>query len=95
MFGTPCDGKNGETAHKPFHIYSMRQAIEEGFIMDVLENYTTYNSYYKIIKATESNPTFDRDQAAKKLRVWVESQPETVAEKGAHYGGAFPRECGV
>ena len=81
MFGTPCDGKNGETAHKPFHIYSMRQAIEEGFIMDVLENYTTYNSYYKIIKATESNPTFDRDQAAKKLRVWVESQPETVAKK--------------
>ena len=81
MFGTPCEGENGEVAHKPFHLYSMRQAIEEGFIMDVLEHYTTYDSYYKIIKSTESNPEFDKDQAAKKLRVWVESQPETVEKK--------------
>ena len=81
MFGTPCEGENGETAYKPFHLYSMRQAIEEGFIMDVLEHYTTYDSYYKIIKSTESNPEFDKDQAAKKLRVWVESRPETVAKK--------------
>ena len=81
MFGTPCDGDNGETAHKPFHLYSMKQAIEEGFIMDVLDHYTTYDSFYKILKATEANPEFDKDQAAKKLRVWVESQPETVAKK--------------
>ena len=59
----------------------MRQAIEEGFIMDVLEHYTTYDSFYKIIKSTEANPEFDKDQAAKKLRVWVESRPETVAKK--------------
>lgn len=81
MFGIPCKGENGEIAHKPFHLYSMRQAIEEGFIMDVLEHYTTYNSYYKILKATEANPEFDKDQAAKKLRIWVESHPETVAKK--------------
>ena len=81
MFGTPCEGENGETAHRPFHLYSMRQAIEEGFIMDVLEHYTTYDSFYKILKATEANPEFDKDQAAKKLRVWVESQPETVEKK--------------
>ena len=81
MFGTPYAGEDGETAFKPFHLYSMRQAIEEGFIMDVLEHYTCYESYYRIIKATEANPEFDRDQAAKKLRVWVESRPETVAKK--------------
>ncbi len=81
MFGTPYAGEGEETAHKPFHLYSMRQAIEEGFIMDVLEHYTSYESYYRIIKTTEDNPEFDRDQAAKKLRVWVESRPETVAKK--------------
>lgn len=81
MFGTPYEGEDGEKAHKPFHLYSMRQAIEEGFIMDVLRNYITYDSYYKIVKSTEANPKFDRDQAAKKLRAWVESQPETVEKK--------------
>ncbi len=81
MFGTPYVNAEGETAHRPFHLYSMRQAIEEGFIMDVLAHYTTYESYYKIVKSTEANPEFDKDQAAKKLRVWVESRPETVEKK--------------
>lgn len=81
MFGIPYTNAEGETGHKAFHTYSMRQAIEEGFIMDVLEHYTTYDSFYKIIKSTEANPEFDKDQAAKKLRVWVESRPETVAKK--------------
>ncbi|MFR3188910.1 MAG: hypothetical protein ACLTOV_14040 [Phocaeicola sp.] len=53
--------------------------------MDVLEHYTTYDSFYKIIKSTEANPEFDKDQAAKKLRCYVvESRPETVAEEGRH-----------
>lgn len=81
MFGTPLQTENGETAYRPFHLYSMKQAIEEGFIMDVLEHYTTYDSFYKILKATESNPEFDKDQAAQKLRIWVESRPETVGKK--------------
>ena len=81
MFGIPYKKENGEIGHKPFHLYSMRQAIEEGFIRDVLENYITYDSFYKILKATEQNPEFDKDQASKKLRVWVESQPETVEKK--------------
>lgn len=81
MFGTPYINADGETSHKPFHVYSMRQAIEEGFIMDVLQNYITYDSYYKIIKSTEENPMFDEDQANKKLRAWVESRPETVEKK--------------
>lgn len=81
MFGQPYATAKGETGHRPFHLYSMRQAIQEGFIMDVLAHYTTYGSYYKIIKSTEANPEFDKDQAARKLRLWVESRPETVAKK--------------
>lgn len=81
MFGTPFIKENGETGHKPFHVYSMRQAIEEKFIMNVIENYITYDSYYKIIKSAEENPMFDKDQANKKLRIWVESRPETVEKK--------------
>lgn len=81
MFGTPYTNAEGETAHRPFHLYSMRQAIQEGFIMDVLAHYTTYDSFYKIVKSTEANPEFDKDQAAKKLRLWVESRPETVEKK--------------
>jgi type I restriction enzyme R subunit len=59
--------ENGELKHKfySFHVYSMKQAIEEEFILDVLKNYTTYNSFYKLIKAVEDNPEFDTKQAQK------------------------------
>lgn len=80
-FGIPFQKDDGETGHRPFHVYSMKQAIEEGFILDVLKNYTTYQSYYRIRKAVEDDPEFERTQAMKKLRYYVESQPETVAEK--------------
>jgi type I restriction enzyme R subunit len=50
----------------------MKQAIEEEFILDVLQNYTTYNSFYKLIKSVEENPEFDTKQAQKKLRAYVE-----------------------
>lgn len=53
---------------KPFHLYSMKQAIEEGFILDVLANYTTYKGYYEIQKSIEDNPLFDTAKAQKKLR---------------------------
>lgn len=81
MFGDAYTKPDGEIGHKPFHLYSMKQAIEEGFILDVTKNYTTYDSFYKILKNTEANPMFDKDQAAKKLRAWVESRPETVERK--------------
>lgn len=80
-FGIAFLKEDGETGHRPFHIYTMKQAIEEGFILDVLKNYTTYQSYYRIRKAVEDDPEFERTQAIKKLRYYVESQPETVAEK--------------
>lgn len=64
-----------------FHLYSMKQAIEEGFILDVLANYTTYKSYYEIQKSIEDNPLFDTVKAQKKLKAYVEKHPETIATK--------------
>ena len=83
MFGVPFEKPDGKIGHKPFHEYTMKQAIEEGFIMDVLKNYTTYNSYYKILKAIEDDPEFEKKQAQKKLRAFVEAQPETIHQKAS------------
>jgi type I restriction enzyme, R subunit len=75
-------GVKGEDGKfRPFHLYSMKQAIEEGFILDVLANYTTYKSYYEIEKSIEDNPLFDSIKAQKKLRAFVERNPETIATK--------------
>ena len=65
----------------PFHLYSMKQAIEEGFILDVLVNYTTYRSYYELTKSIEDNPEFDKDRAQKMLRRYVEREPKTIMAK--------------
>ena len=73
--------KNEEGQFKPFHLYSMKQAIEEGFILDVLANYTTLKSYYEIEKSIEDNPLFDSVKAQKKLRAYVESDKRTIATK--------------
>ena len=66
---------------KPFHLYSMKQAIEEGFILNVLANYTTYKSYYEIQKSVEENPLFDTKKAQKKLRAYVERSQHTINTK--------------
>jgi len=65
----------------PFHNYSMKQAIEEEFILDVLQNYTTYNSYYKLQKKIEDNPQFDTKRAKKKLKKYVEGHPHAIRQK--------------
>uniref|UniRef100_UPI004047B4C1 type I restriction endonuclease subunit R n=1 Tax=Rheinheimera sp. TaxID=1869214 RepID=UPI004047B4C1 len=65
----------------PFHLYSMKQAIEEGFILDVLANYTTYKSYYEIEKSIADNPEFDTKKAQKKLRAYVERSQHTIDTK--------------
>ncbi|MBO9496747.1 type I restriction endonuclease subunit R [Thalassotalea sp. G20_0] len=62
----------------PFHLYSMKQAIEEGFILDVLANYTTYKSYYEIQKSIQDNPLFDTRKAQKKLKAFVERHQQTI-----------------
>jgi type I restriction enzyme R subunit len=75
--------EDGEVKHKfyAFHVYSMKQAIEEEFILDVLRNYTTYKSFYKLIKSVEDNPEYDTKQAQKKLRAYVEGHEFAIAEK--------------
>ena len=73
--------KQADGKHKPFHLYSMKQAIEEGFILDVLSNYTTYKSYYEIEKSIQDNPLFDTVKAQKKLRTFVEQNKQTIATK--------------
>lgn len=76
-FGT----KQDDGSFAPFHLYSMKQAIEEGFILDVLSNYTTYKSYYEIVKSIDDNPYFKTDKAQKRLRGFVEKNPSTIATK--------------
>jgi len=73
--------KHPDGKFRPFHLYSMKQAIEEGFILDVLANYTTYKSYYEIEKSIEENPLFDTVKAQKKLRTFVEQNKQTIATK--------------
>ena len=67
--------------HRPFHSYSMKQAIQEGFIVDVLRYYTPVNSYYRLVKTIEADPEFDTKRAAKKLRRYVESNDHAIRLK--------------
>lgn len=65
----------------PFHLYSMRQAIEEGFILDVLQNYTTYELYFKLTKAIEEDPNLNKKKAAKAIGKYVSLHPHNLAQK--------------
>jgi type I restriction enzyme R subunit len=94
MFGHPdADGK-----HRPFHLYSMRQAIQEGFIMDVLESYTTYDRYYKLSKAIEDDPEFEKRSAAVAIARFVELHPHNLSQKAAvileHFDAAVKPKIG-
>ncbi len=80
IFGEPFE-EGGETKHRPFHGYTMKQAIQEGFILDVLKSYTPVDSYYKLIKTVESDPEFDTKKAKKKLRKYVESNDHAIRLK--------------
>ncbi len=82
MFGVAYE-EDGEIKHRPFHVYTMKQAIQEGFILDVLRNYTTIDSWYKIMKTVENDPMFDKKRAQKKLRAFVEGNPDVIAKKAA------------
>ena len=80
IFGQPFD-EDGETKHRPFHCYTMKQAIQEGFILDVLKHYTPIASYYKLVKAIENDPEFDTKRAKKKLRRYVEGHEHAIRLK--------------
>lgn len=79
--GNPIMNEDGTQKAKPHYVYTMKQAIEEKFILDVLRYYTTYNSYYHIVKTVESDPLFDKKQAQRMLRYYVETQKIAVKEK--------------
>ncbi len=80
IFGEPVpDG--GLVKHRPFHSYTMKQAIQEGFILDVLRNYTPVNSYYRLVKTVEADPEFDVKRAQKKLRRYVEGHDYAIRLK--------------
>lgn len=72
---------NGQKKHRPFHSYTMKQAIQEGFILDVLKQYTPINSYYKLIKTVDNDPEFDTKRARKKLRRYVEGHDHAIRLK--------------
>ena len=79
LFGKKCeDGK-----YRAFHIYSMRQAIEEGFILDVLANYTTYKQYYQIAKKIKGDPEYDKVKGAKAVNRFQSLHPHNIAQKTA------------
>ena len=67
--------------HKPFHSYTMKQAIQERFILDVLQNYTPVASYYRLMKKVEDDPEFDARKAQKKIRHYVESHDHAIRQK--------------
>ena len=80
IFGEAYDA-GGQTRHRPFHSYTMKQAIQEGFILDVLRYYTPVASYYKLIKKVEGDPEFDTKRARKKLRRYVEGHEHAIQIK--------------
>ncbi|UBZ08950.1 DEAD/DEAH box helicase family protein [Leeuwenhoekiella palythoae] len=80
LFGMPYQ-EDGKTKFRAFHLYSMKQAIEEGFIKDVFQNYTTYQSYYALLKRIEDDPEYDKKKAQKKLKAYVESHEHAIKKK--------------
>ncbi|MCP5115835.1 MAG: type I restriction endonuclease subunit R, partial [bacterium] len=81
IFGLPAPQPDGKVKHLPFHGYTMKQAIQEGFILDVLKHYTPVESYYKLAKTVENDPEFDAKKAHKKLRRYVEGHDHAIRLK--------------
>lgn len=80
IFGEPFD-EGGQTKHRPFHTYTMKQAIEERFIVDVLAHYTTVASYYRLVTTVDDDPLFDTRRASSKLRAFVEGNDHAIGVK--------------
>jgi len=80
LFGEPVT-EGDKVKHRPFHSYTMKQAIQEGFILDVLANYTPVESYYRLMKTVEDDPEFDTKKAKKRLRRYVESHDHAIRQK--------------
>ena len=100
LFGAPQPQPGGAVRHRPFHSYTMKQAIQEGFIVDVLAHYTPVASYYRLVKTAADDPRFDVRRAEKKLRRYVEGHEHAVRLKAEiivdhfHEQVAAPRKVG-
>ena len=81
LFGEPAPQPDGTTKHLPFHAYTMKQAIQEGFILDVLGNHTTIDSYFNLVKKVDDDPEFDSKRAQRKLQKYVEGHEYAIATK--------------
>ena len=81
LFGEPSPQPDGMVKHVPFHVYSMKQAIQEGFILDVLQNYTSIQSYFNLIKKIDDDPEFDSTRAQRRLRHYVEGHETAIRSK--------------
>ncbi len=94
LFGT----KRPDGKFAPFDLYSMRQAIEEGFILDVLANYTTYKAYWRLLKKVEDDPRYDKKKAEYLLKSFVELHPHAIGEKvkicAEHFAAKVQGEIG-
>ena len=100
FFGVPERQPDGTVKRRAFHTYSMKQAIEEGFILDVLKHYTPVRSYYRLAKSVEDDPEFDVKKAQRKLRRFVEGHDHAIRLKAEimvdhfHDQVAAPRKVG-
>ena len=81
IFGEPDPQPDGAIKHRAFHSYTMKQAIQEGFILDVLQHYTPVTSFYRLAKTVEEDPEFDKKRAQKKLRRYVEGHDHAIRLK--------------
>ena len=81
LFGKPDPQPDGTVKHLAFHTYTMKQAIQEGFILDVLSNYTPIRSYFNVVKKIEDDPEFDAKRAQRKLRRYVENHDYAISTK--------------
>ncbi len=91
LFGTKSDL---DGRYHPFHLYSMRQAIEEGFILDVLSNYMTYSTYFKLANASTDDPEVDQRKASAALARFVSLHPTNLAQKAEVIVEHFRRVTG-
>jgi type I restriction enzyme, R subunit len=81
IFGIPGKPADGKVPHRPFHSYTMKQAIQEGFILDVLAHYTPVDTWSRLAREVEDDPEFDTKKALKKLRRYVESHDHAIRTK--------------
>ena len=93
IFGAAAPQADGAVKHLPFHAYTMKQAVQEGFILDVLASYTPVRSYYHLAKTVEGDPEFDPNTAQKKLRRYVENHDYAIRLKAEIMVTTFTSRC--